>query len=118
MAVCHHPPLRRDNEHERGYLPLDGVSSQGLPPSFYMKTKVAGRCIQGHVESYIEASITRPGDDLPVRPMSRQKEDTPDIYDLQSEVRPVSEGKLALAIAGEVVKYEERQMVTVIGPLG
>jgi hypothetical protein len=53
--------LRRDNEDERSYLPLSDVSSQELPPTFYVKATSYGRYVEAYVEYYLEATLLGSG---------------------------------------------------------
>lgn len=53
--------LKKGNETERSYLPLNDVSAQGLPPTFYVKASSIGRLIEGYVEYYLEATLVGRG---------------------------------------------------------
>ncbi|KAJ5612212.1 hypothetical protein N7510_005406 [Penicillium lagena] len=49
--------LKRNNEDEKSFLPLSDVSSQGLPPTFWVKDRKGGRHTEGFVEYYLEATM-------------------------------------------------------------
>lgn len=53
--------LKRGNEGERTYLPLNDVHTHGLPPTFYVKASSVGRFIEGYVEYYLEATLAGSG---------------------------------------------------------
>ncbi|KAJ5104286.1 hypothetical protein NUU61_001633 [Penicillium alfredii] len=53
--------LLRDNADERSYLPLGDVSSQALPPTFYVKATAIGRVVEGYVQYYLEATLLGSG---------------------------------------------------------
>lgn len=64
IALPKHPnpvSLRRDNKDERSYLPLSDASSQGLPPTFYVRAHSFGRVFEGYVEYYLEVTLLGSG---------------------------------------------------------
>ncbi|KAJ5811526.1 hypothetical protein N7474_007827 [Penicillium riverlandense] len=64
IALPKHPnlaSLKRNNEDERSYLSLSDVSSQGLPPTFYVRAHSLGRVVEGYVEYHLEATLLSSG---------------------------------------------------------
>ncbi|CAL5868292.1 uncharacterized protein PFLUO_LOCUS2516 [Penicillium psychrofluorescens] len=64
IALPKHPDLaslKRNNEDERSYLTLSDASSQGLPPTFYVRAHSVGRVVEGYVEYHLEATLLGSG---------------------------------------------------------